>query len=131
MHNLGTRQSNQKLPRQLLEMLTLEDIQSQLEVHGVHGFQAIRVSLHTRDLRQFLESRIRLFQEKRPDAPILKSVYAAMVRLSSFSCDENIYRWEAESEIGKIVGYSVHERIIFIFHWVQKDHEWVASIICV
>lgn len=104
-------------------------VQEQLYAQGIHGYSVSLVSPAQTDVRQFLSSRIRIFAERRPDAPILKMARPALKRLFDVPMNEIIFRWEANSPIGRIVGYSTANTFVGIFPWVMRERDWVASVI--
>lgn len=103
-------------------------VQSQLHTQGIGGFAVSHVELESSNIRQFFLSRIQRFAERSPDAAILKMVPPALQRLATIPDTEVIYRWEAHSSVGKIVGYSTIDEFVAVFPWVMHDREWAASV---
>jgi hypothetical protein len=63
-------------------------------------------------------------------SPVMMMVSAALGRLANVPPKESVYRWEAESELGKIVGYSTNTSFIGVFPWIITTNDtWIASVI--
>ena len=102
-------------------------IQSQLDALGFTDFRVTKYAPETTSIREFFPRRHQQLQY-RPDSPMLKTVDAAIPRLQALPADERVFRWEAESPLGRIVGYSTQNTFVAIYPWVMQDREWVASV---
>ena len=101
--------------------------QSHIDALGLGDFRVTKFAPESTSIRDFFPRRQRQLQH-RPDSPMLKTVDAATPRLQALPADEQIFRWEAESPLGRIVGYSTQTLFIAIYPWVMQDREWVASV---
>ncbi len=110
---------------------TCETVQKQLTKTGIRDFQVTQVALPESDIRQFWAGRLASLSEQRPDAVILRSVRPAMERLEKIGPMTPIFRWEADGELGKIVGYSTRQKIIAIYPWIMVGRDWVSSLLII
>ena len=112
-------------------MLTTEEFQAHLTAAGIRGFTVTRCAPISRDsdIRAFFRRRAEQLRSRRPEAPVLRTIGPALKRLSEVPADETIYRWEAVSDVGRIVGYSTINKFIGVYPWIMKEREWVGSMI--
>lgn len=112
-----------------LRLPTCETVQKQLTKTGIRDFQVTQVAVPESDIRQFWADRFASLAEARPDAIILRSVRPALQRLEQIGPATPIFRWEADGELGKIVGYSTRQKIVAIYPWVMVGRDWVGSLL--
>ena len=106
-----------------------EIIQSHIDALGLTDFRVTKFAPEPSSIREFFPRRQRQLQH-RPDSPMLKTVDAAIPRLQTLPGDASIFRWEAESSFGRIVGYSTENVFVAIYPWIMVDREWVGSVCC-
>lgn len=109
-------------------MLNLHVVQLQLLEVGFHGFTATHCDLANGTVRAFLIRRATQLRH-RPDRPMSRTVQAAAPRLATLPSDDLIYRWEAHSSLGRIVGYSTDDQFLGVYPWIMQGREWVGSVI--
>lgn len=105
-------------------------VQSQLIEHGLGDFRVARVSPTRSNIRKFFTARLERSHARHEVTPVMMMVSAALDRLANVPPKESVYRWEAESELGKIVGYSTNTSFIGVFPWIITTNDtWIASVI--
>lgn len=109
--------------------LTCLQVQKQLLKQGIRDFTVTQVTVPESDIREFLAARLASLAQERPDAVILRAVRPALARLAKIAETTPVFRWEAESELGKIVGYSCRQTMITVYPWVMQGRDWVASML--
>jgi hypothetical protein len=102
-------------------------IQSHIDALGLSDFRVTKFAPETTSIREFFPRRQGQLQH-RPDSPMLKTVDAAIPRLQALPAADSIFRWEAVSPLGRIVGYSTQNVFVAIYPWVMLNREWVASV---
>lgn len=110
--------------------MNVSRVQSQIVAHGLADFHVLSVSPARSNVREFFRTRIERFGAGHEVRPVAEMASAALMRLSSGLPSEIVYRWEAESELGRIVGYSTEGLFIGVFPWIITTNDaWIASVI--
>lgn len=105
-------------------------IQSQLIEHGLGDFRVARVSPARSNIRKVFTARFERSHARHEVSPVMMMASAALDRLANVPPNEIVHRWEAESELGKIVGYSTNTSFIGVFPWIIAANDtWIASVI--
>ena len=102
-------------------------VQTHLDALGFTSFRVTVVEPAQGDIRALLRRRY-VHLHDRFDSPMRRTVIAALPRLNEVKETDTVYRWEAESDLGRIVGFSTAQALVAILPWIMRERNWVASV---